>query len=115
MRDILIALCIMVSLLVIYNKFMSTRNCLIYITPLSKGKGFLKGLKACNRAGDNMEITHFLGAHDSLVLSDAKANQLKHLRLIPMIFEAVSGVPFMWKKSMHFLPMSCLWSFYLAN
>lgn len=38
-----------------------------------------------------MVISHLLYANDSLILCDAEIDQLRHIRLILTVFEAVAG------------------------
>lgn len=46
------------------------------------------------------EITHLLCVDDSLVFCKAKADPLRYLRLILVMFEAVSELHVNWRKSM---------------
>lgn len=45
-----------------------------------------------------MEISHLLYADDSFVFCEAEVDQIRHLRAILTIFEAVSGLHVNWSK-----------------
>ncbi|XP_070044833.1 uncharacterized protein [Nicotiana tomentosiformis] len=59
----------------------------------------IRGFKAVNNFSSNLEITHLLYADDSLVFRDAKEEQVRHLRLILSVFEAISWLHVNWSKS----------------
>lgn len=68
----------------------------------AKERGFLKGFNATTGENSGTEITHLLYADDSLVFCNADINQVKYLRTILVIFEAVSGQCVNWNKSVLF-------------
>lgn len=51
-----------------------------------------------------MEITHLQYANDTLIFYDAEEKQLKILRVILNLFEAISGLHINWRKS-HIFPI----------
>ncbi|KAK6796557.1 hypothetical protein RDI58_004258 [Solanum bulbocastanum] len=60
---------------------------------------WLKGFKISNRVGCELEITHLQYADDTLIFCDANKEQLRMLRVIFILFEAVSGLHINWNKS----------------
>ncbi|MDV3170607.1 MAG: hypothetical protein Q8811_02515, partial [Candidatus Phytoplasma australasiaticum] len=46
-----------------------------------------------------MQICHLLYADDTVIFSDAKAEQVSYIRIVLVIFEAVSGLAVNWRKS----------------
>ncbi|XP_009608766.2 uncharacterized protein [Nicotiana tomentosiformis] len=67
-----------------------------------KRNGWIWGFSASNRDDSSLKITHLLYADDSLVFCEAKVEKLRHLRLILVVFEAVSELHVNWRKSMLF-------------
>lgn len=65
----------------------------------AKSNGWVRGFRVSNN-NCNMEISHILYADDSLILCDANIDQLRHIRLILTVFEAISGLHVNWRKSM---------------
>ncbi|WMV31952.1 hypothetical protein MTR67_025337 [Solanum verrucosum] len=63
---------------------------------------WLKGFKISNRVGCELEITHLQYADDTLIFCDANKEQLRMLRVIFILFEAVSGLHINWNKSFLF-------------
>ncbi|XP_070036020.1 uncharacterized protein [Nicotiana tomentosiformis] len=61
--------------------------------------GWLRGFRVPNNAGNEMEVSHLLYVDDTLVLCEAKAEQMRYLRLILIVFEFVSGLHVNWRKS----------------
>lgn len=49
--------------------------------------------------GENLEITHLQYADDTLIMCEAKEEQLKILRVILVLFEGISGLHINWRKS----------------
>ncbi|XP_019257785.1 PREDICTED: uncharacterized protein LOC109236002 [Nicotiana attenuata] len=62
---------------------------------------WMTGFKVASSVG-GMEVTHLLYADDTLVFCDAKEEELRHLKIILTIFEAVSGLHVNWRKSLIF-------------
>ena len=46
-----------------------------------------------------MQISHLLYADDTLIFCDAKAEQVSYIKVVLVIFEAVSGLAVNWAKS----------------
>ncbi|WMV22464.1 hypothetical protein MTR67_015849 [Solanum verrucosum] len=63
----------------------------------TKGKGWIKGFQAGELS--SLEITHLQYADDTLVFCEAETKQILILRVIFVIFEAVSGLHINWGKS----------------
>lgn len=62
----------------------------------------MKGFKAATGENNGTDITHLLYADDFTISCDADINQVKYLRTILVILEAVSGLRVNWNKSMLF-------------
>lgn len=62
----------------------------------------LKGFKMGSQAGEEMQICQLLCADDTVIFCDAKAEQVCFIRVILVIFEAVSGLSVNWRKSSMF-------------
>lgn len=41
---------------------------------------------------DSLEVTHLQYVDDTIIFCDAEEDQLKHLRLILVLFEGISGL-----------------------
>lgn len=65
-------------------------------------EGWIRGFRVTNSDRSNMEITHLLYADDFLIFFDAKVEQVSHIRLILLLFEAISGLDVNWRKSQTF-------------
>ena len=63
-------------------------------------EGFLSGFKIVNREGEEVQITHFLFADDTLVFCKDSNDQLAHLSWILLWFEAFSGLKINLDKSL---------------
>jgi len=62
-------------------------------------EGWLRGFEVARAGRESLEITHLLYADDTLIFCDAEEDHLKILRLILVIFEAMSGLHVNWRKS----------------
>ncbi|XP_059292426.1 secreted RxLR effector protein 78-like [Lycium ferocissimum] len=60
---------------------------------------WLKGFRIGNQACEEMQICHLLYADDTVIFCEAKAEQLRFIRLILVVFEGVSGLALNWRKS----------------
>lgn len=54
--------------------------------------GWIKGFDVARRGNDSLEVTHLQYADDTLIFCDAEEDQLKHLRVILVLFEGISGL-----------------------
>ncbi|XP_059310774.1 uncharacterized protein LOC132062161 [Lycium ferocissimum] len=70
-----------------------------YMIRKAKTNGRIKGIGTQTNRGEDMEITHLLYADHSLVFCEAKVEQIRHLKAILTIFEAISGLHVNWNKS----------------
>ena len=59
---------------------------------IAQEKLWLRGFRVSNRVGCDTEITHLQYVDDTLVFCDANRNQLMVLRVIFVLFEAISGL-----------------------
>jgi len=66
---------------------------------IAQEKLWLRGFRVSNRVGCDIEIIHLQYADDTLVFCDANRNQLMVLRVIFVLFEAISGLHINWEKS----------------
>ena len=66
---------------------------------IAQEKLWLRGFRVSNRVGCDTEITHLQYVDDTLVFFDANRNQLMVLRVIFVLFEAISGLHINWEKS----------------
>ena len=62
-------------------------------------KDWIKGFNIGNQSGVNLQISHLLYADDTLIFCDAKAEQVSYIKVVLVIFEAVSGLAVNWAKS----------------
>uniref|UniRef100_A0A2N9FDH1 Reverse transcriptase domain-containing protein n=1 Tax=Fagus sylvatica TaxID=28930 RepID=A0A2N9FDH1_FAGSY len=53
--------------------------------------GLIRGFKASNVVEDGLSVSHLLFADDTIVFCDAELEQLLHLRMVLLCFEAVTG------------------------
>ncbi|XP_019246460.1 PREDICTED: uncharacterized protein LOC109226112 [Nicotiana attenuata] len=60
---------------------------------------WIKGFNISYKAASNLEITHLQYADDTLVFCDADREQLRMMRVIFVLFEAISGLHINWSKS----------------
>ena len=60
---------------------------------------WIKGSQIGDRTRNRKKISHLLYADDTTILSDPEAKQLNYIRLILILFEAVSGLRVNWGKS----------------
>ena len=58
----------------------------------------LQGFKVRNLSGVDMQICHLLYADDTVIFCEAKEEQIRIVRMILVVFEAVSGLV-NWRKS----------------
>ena len=65
----------------------------------AREKLWLKRFKISNRVGCALEITHLQYANDTLIFCDANKEQLRMLRVIFILFEAISGFHINWNKT----------------
>ncbi|XP_049354731.1 uncharacterized protein LOC125819316 [Solanum verrucosum] len=70
-----------------------------YMVRKTNELGWIRGFGAYTNRANNMEITHLLYADDSLVFCGVEVSQIRHLRAILTIFEAISGLHVNWQKS----------------
>lgn len=68
------------------------------ILKIAQEKLWLRGFRVSNKVGFNMEITHLQYADDTLVFCDANRNQLVTLRVVFLLFEAISRLHINWEK-----------------
>jgi hypothetical protein len=54
--------------------------------------GLIRGFKASNVVEDGLSVSHLLFADDTIVFCDAELEQLLHLRMVLLCFEAVTGL-----------------------
>lgn len=66
---------------------------------IAQEKSRLRGFRVSSRVGADLEITHSQYADDTLVFCDANKNQLKILRVIFMLLDAIFGLHINWNKS----------------
>ena len=69
------------------------------ILKIAQEKLWLRGFRVSNRVDCDMETTHLQYVDDTLVFCDANRNQLMVLRVIFVLFEAISGLHINWEKS----------------
>ncbi|WMV24691.1 hypothetical protein MTR67_018076 [Solanum verrucosum] len=60
---------------------------------------WIKSFQIGDRIGNGKEISHLLYADDTTILCEPEAEQLNYIRLILILFEAVSGLRVNWGKS----------------
>ncbi|KAH0670732.1 hypothetical protein KY290_026130 [Solanum tuberosum] len=60
---------------------------------------WIKGFNIGNQSGVNLQICHLLYADDTLIFCDAKAEQVSYIRVVLVIFEAISGLAMNWGKA----------------
>lgn len=60
---------------------------------------WIRGFKVSIKAGSNIRISHLQYADDTLVFCEAEKEQVKILRVIFILFEAISGLHINWQKS----------------
>lgn len=61
--------------------------------------GRIKGFEIAMSGHNNHEITHLQDVDDSLILCDAKMEQMRILRMTQLLFEGTSGLHINWRKS----------------
>ena len=64
-------------------------------------KDWIKGFNIGNQLGVNLKISHLLYADDTLIFYDAKAEQVSYIRVVLVIFEAISGLAMNWGEKQH--------------
>ncbi|OIT06900.1 clip-associated protein [Nicotiana attenuata] len=64
--------------------------------------GWIKGFNVANNQDERLEITHLQYADDTLIFCGTEESQVKYLRIILILFEAVSGLHINWRKSQIF-------------
>ena len=62
-------------------------------------RGWIKGFELDMNDNSSLEITYLQYADDTLIFCDANGEQLKHLRVILVLFEGISGLHINWRKS----------------
>ncbi|WMV30346.1 hypothetical protein MTR67_023731 [Solanum verrucosum] len=62
-------------------------------------KGWIRGFYANMNDRQGLTISHLQYADDTLIFCDAESCQLKYLRIILILFEAISGLHINWGKS----------------
>ena len=65
----------------------------------ARGKGWIKGFQAGELS--SLEVTHLQYADDTLVFCGAEKKQILILRVIFVIFEALSGLHINWGEKLH--------------
>lgn len=63
--------------------------------------GWVQGFEVARNNNQRMEITHLQCADDTLIFCGAEEEQLKFLRVILILFEAISGLHINGKKISH--------------
>lgn len=71
----------------------------------AKTNGWIKGFEVTGIGNNNLEITHLQYAEDTLIICDAKEEQLRYFRIILILFEGISELHINWKKS-HLFPIN---------
>ncbi|XP_059288373.1 uncharacterized protein LOC132041681 [Lycium ferocissimum] len=66
---------------------------------IASQNSWIRGFNVRNRANEAMEISHLLYADDTVVFCEANQEQICHLRVILVVFEACSGLKVNWRKS----------------
>ena len=64
-------------------------------------KDWIKGFNISNQSGLNLQISHLLYADDTLIFCDAKTEQVSNIRVVLVIFEAISGLAVNWGEKQH--------------
>ena len=54
--------------------------------------GFLSGFQASPNAGGGLHISHLLFVDDTILFCDASKEQLLHIRMVLIFFEAITGL-----------------------
>uniref|UniRef100_A0A0V0IY30 Putative ovule protein n=1 Tax=Solanum chacoense TaxID=4108 RepID=A0A0V0IY30_SOLCH len=67
--------------------------------------GWIRGFEVAKNNNQRMEITHLQYADDTLIFCGEEEEQLKYLRVILILFEAISGLHINWRKS-HIYPIN---------
>nr|XP_016438289.1 PREDICTED: uncharacterized protein LOC107764248 [Nicotiana tabacum] len=65
----------------------------------AKANNMIRGFRVNFRESDHLEITHLQYADDTLVFCDASRDQMLLLRVVFILFEAISGLHINWNKS----------------
>nr|XP_009780608.1 PREDICTED: uncharacterized protein LOC104229636 [Nicotiana sylvestris]XP_016504305.1 PREDICTED: uncharacterized protein LOC107822288 [Nicotiana tabacum] len=65
----------------------------------AKANNRIRGFRVNSRESTKLEITHLQYADDTLVFCDASREQLLFLRMVFILFEAISGLHINWNKS----------------
>ena len=61
--------------------------------------GFLSGFQASPNAGEGLHISHLLFANDTILFCDASMEQLLHICMVLIFFEAITGLKVNIRKS----------------
>lgn len=64
--------------------------------------GWIRGFQV-NSRNEGMEVSHLFYADDTLIFCDDKLEQLRVIRLILTVFEAISGLHINWGKVYYFM------------
>ncbi|WMV13350.1 hypothetical protein MTR67_006735 [Solanum verrucosum] len=72
---------------------------LSYMLKIAQVNNRIRGFKVSEEESLGVSISHLQYADDTLVFCDAESEQLKHLRVIFILFEAISGLHINWGKS----------------
>ncbi|WMV14069.1 hypothetical protein MTR67_007454 [Solanum verrucosum] len=78
-------------------------------------RGWIRGFNANMNNRQGLAISHLQYADDTLIFCDADSSQLKYLRVILILFEAISGLHINWGKSLIFPVNEVPWINMLAN
>ena len=57
-----------------------------------EGTGLLRGFKADGRRGGGVCVSHLLFADDTILFCDANEEQILHVRMLLLCFQAVTGL-----------------------
>lgn len=60
---------------------------------------WVTGFKLANREENNMAICHLLYADDTVIFCEPEVEQIRYIRMIPVVFEACSGLRVNWRNS----------------
>ena len=58
----------------------------------AKGAGLLRGLRADGRRGGGVCVSHLLFANDMILFCDADEEQILHIQMLLLCFQAVTGL-----------------------
>ena len=58
----------------------------------AKGAGLLRGFRADGRRGGGVCVSHLLFANDMILFCDADEEQILHIQMLLLCFQAVTGL-----------------------